>query len=109
MGRWGYMAMLIFTVCGSFWLEIVLKVGVLRRIKRVLTAIVPVAIVFLFWDAYAISRGHWKFDRGQILGVFGPANIPLEEFLFFLMIPIAAIMTIEAVRKVKKSWPVTKE
>lgn len=101
--------MLVFTVLGSFWLEIVLKVGVLRRTKRVLTAIVPVAILFLFWDAFAINKGHWKFDKEQILGIFGPAGIPLEEFLFFAVIPIAAIMTIEAVRKVKKSWPVTKE
>lgn len=101
--------MLIFTVCGSFWLEIVLKVGVLRRIRRVLTAIVPVALVFLLWDAYAIKSGHWKFDHRQILGFFGPGQIPLEEFLFFLVVPIAAIMTIEAVRTVKKKWPVTKE
>ncbi len=98
--------MLIFTICGSFWLEVVLKVGVLRRIRRVMVAIVPVAILFLLWDAFAIKRGHWKFDQLQILGVFGPGGIPLEEFLFFLVVPLAAIMTIEAVRAVKKDWPV---
>jgi len=101
------MAMLFFTVIGSFWLEIALKVGVLRRIKRVLTSIIPVGLVFLLWDAYAIKSGHWRFDRNQILGIFGPAGIPLEEILFFIVVPIAAIMTIEAVRTVKKNWPVT--
>jgi len=45
------MAMLIFTVAGSFWLEIFLKIGVLRRIKRVAMSIFPVAIFFLIWDA----------------------------------------------------------
>ena len=98
--------MLGFTIVGSFWLEVVLKVGVLRRFKRVIFSILPIALPFVAWDAYAIHRGHWRFDRAQILGIFGPFHIPLEEFLFFLVIPIAAIMTIEAVRTVKKHWPV---
>ena len=101
--------MLTFTVVGSFWLEIVLKIRVLRRIKRVLMSVIPVAIPFLIWDAYAVANGHWKFDSEQILGIYGPFYIPLEEFFFFLIVPIAAIMTIEGVRSVKKHWPVGDE
>jgi lycopene cyclase domain-containing protein len=98
------MAMLIFTICGSFWLEIALKVGVLRRIKRVTFSVLPISILFLIWDAYAISQGHWFFDREQILGIYGPLDIPLEEYLFFIVIPLAAIMTIEGVTTVKPHW-----
>jgi len=107
--KFGYMAMLTFTIFGSFWLEIVLKIGVLKRIKRVLLSILPVAIFFLIWDAYAIDRGHWYFDQNQILGIFGPFDIPLEEFLFFTVVPMAAIMTIEGVRTVKKHWKIGDE
>jgi lycopene cyclase domain-containing protein len=103
------MAMLLFTVFGSFWLEIVLKIDVLRRVKRLIISIFPVSIFFIIWDAYAISQGHWYFDQKQILGIFGPFDIPLEEFLFFTIIPIAAIMTIEAVRTVNKHWKVGDE
>ncbi len=109
MLKFGYCAMLLFTVVGSFWLEIILKVAVLRRIKRALLSIIPIAILFILWDAYAISRKHWHFDQDQILGIFGPFGIPLEEFLFFLLVPIAAIMTIEAVRRVKHHWIVGDE
>ena len=101
--------MILFTIIGSFWLEIVLKVGVLRRVKRLFLSIAPVAILFLIWDAYAISQGHWYFDSNQILGVIGPFDIPLEEFLFFIFIPIASVLTIEAVRTVKKHWVVGDE
>lgn len=101
--------MILFTIIGSFWLEIVLKVGVLRRVKRLFLSIAPVAVLFLIWDAYAISQGHWYFDGNQILGVIGPFDIPLEEFLFFIFIPIASVMTIEAVRTVKKHWVVGDE
>lgn len=96
--------MLAFTVVGSFWLEVILKVGVLRRIKRALLSIAPTAVVFLIWDYYAVSSGHWFFDKDQVVGIYGPSGIPLEEFLFFLVVPLAALMTIEAVRAVKKHW-----
>ena len=96
--------MLAFTVCGSFWLEIVLKTSVLRRWKRALLSILPISTLFLIWDAYAIKQGHWFFDRDKILGIYGPFNIPLEEFLFFLIIPLAALMTLEAVTTVNKHW-----
>lgn len=109
MNNYGYLMMILFTILGSFWLEIVLKIAVLRRVKRVFLSIFPVALCFLIWDAYAIRQGHWYFDRNQILGIYGPFDIPLEEFLFFIFIPIAALMTIEAVRSVKTHWKVGDE
>lgn len=109
MKHWSYMAMLLFTVCGSFWLELVFKVRVLKRMKRVLLSVAPVAIFFLAWDAYAIKEQHWIFDPQQILGIYGPFRIPLEEFLFFLIVPMAAIMTMEGVRSVKSHWLVGDE
>jgi lycopene cyclase domain-containing protein len=99
--KFGYMAMLIFTVCGSFWLEIFLKTSVLRRWKRALLSILPISLLFLMWDAYAIAQGHWFFNRDRMLGIYGPFNIPLEEFLFFIIVPMAAILTIEGVTTVK--------
>ncbi len=109
MLKFGYVAMLTFTVVGSFWLEIVLKIRVLKRIKRALMSIIPVAILFLIWDAYAVASGHWDFDPDQVLGIYGPFGIPLEEYLFFIIVPMAAIMTIEGVRSVKKHWIVGDE
>ena len=106
MLKLGYVAMLTFTVVGSFWLEIVLKVGVLRRIKQVAAAVLPISALFIAWDIYAVSRGHWFFDKNQVLGIYGPFGIPLEEYLFFIVVPMAAIMTIEAVTTVKKHWAV---
>lgn len=98
--------MIVFTLIGSFWLEVFLKVGVLKQVKRMVQTIAPIAFLFIAWDKYAIAHGHWFFDRDQILGVYGPWRIPIEEYLFFIIVPIAALMTIEAVRKTKKDWHV---
>lgn len=81
MLKFGYLAMLGFTVVGSFWLEVVLKVECCADIS-VLLSILPSALIFLLWDSYAIKNGHWHFDPKQIIGIYGPLNIPLEEFLF---------------------------
>jgi lycopene cyclase domain-containing protein len=104
--KYGYLAMIVFTLIGSFWLEVFLKVGVLKQVKRMVQTIAPIAFLFIAWDKYAIAHGHWFFDRDQILGVYGPWRIPIEEYLFFIIVPIAALMTIEAVRKTKKDWHV---
>lgn len=106
MLKLGYVAMLTFTVVGSFWLELALKVGVLRRIRRVAAAVLPISALFIAWDIYAVNQGHWFFDKYQVLGIYGPFGIPLEEYLFFIVVPMAAIMTIEAVTTVKKHWAV---
>lgn len=104
MLRFAYVAMLLFTLVGSFWLEVLLKVGVLRQVKRWLLSIIPTATLFLIWDYYAVTHGHWKFDKAQVVGIFGPAGIPLEEFLFFIIVPLAGFMTIEAVRVRRPHW-----
>jgi lycopene cyclase domain-containing protein len=104
MEKFGYVAMIAFTICGSFWLELIFKVGVLRRWKRALSSILPISILFIGWDAYAIKKGQWFFDRDQIVGLYGPFGIPCEEYLFFIFVPVAALMTIEAVVKVKPHW-----
>jgi hypothetical protein len=33
-----------------------------------------------------------------MLGIYGPFNIPLEEYLFFFIIPLAALLTLEGVK-----------
>jgi len=104
MLKLSYLAMLIFTAAASFWLEIAFKVHVLRRMKRVLLSLLPISLGFLIWDAYAIAQGHWYFDQKQVTGINGQFNIPIEELLFFLIIPIAVLMTLEGVARIKPQW-----
>ena len=66
---------------------------------------VPVVTVFVLWDLYAIGNDHWFFDPEQMTGVVLFGSLPLEELLFFIVVPIAGIMTLEAVRVVRR-WPV---
>jgi lycopene cyclase domain-containing protein len=109
VGRYSYVAILAFVLLGCLWLEVALRTRVLRRWRRLLLSVIPVVLVFFAWDAYAVAAGHWHFDLTRILGVYVPASVPLDEILFFLAIPLAAILTLEAVRSVKSAWTVGDE
>ena len=93
-----YLLVLAGCLAGALWLEPVLRVGVLRQIRRLVLTIVPVAAVFIGWDLLAIAAGHWTFDPAQILGVLLPGGLPLEEVLFFVVVPLCSILGYEAVR-----------
>lgn len=99
-----YVAVLVFVLIGCLWLEVALRTRVLVRPRRLLLTIAPVVIVFFLWDAYAVNQGHWWFDTDRILGIYAPWSVPLDEIAFFVVIPLAAILTFEAVRSVR-GWP----
>lgn len=103
-----YVAVLAFCLLGTLPLELVLHVGVYRRVRRLALTIAPVLVVFIAWDLYAISRDHWQFDPRQTLGVVLPGGLPLDELGFFVVVPVAAVLTIEAVRTVR-GWTVGDE
>ena len=56
-----------------------------------------ILLVFGLWDVIAILRGHWTYDPQYMIGwdLFG--ILPLEEALFFIAIPLCALLTYEAV------------
>ena len=108
MSHLAYVAVLGFILVGSGWLELVLRTRVFSKWRRLLLSLVPVVVVFSAWDLYAISRHHWTFDWAYVTGVVFPGGLPLDEVLFFIVVPIAAILTLEAVRAVKR-WPIGDE
>ncbi len=102
MKHLGYLGMLAFCLLGTLPLEFRYRVRVYARWRRLALTILPVLPIFILWDLYAVDSGHWWFDPEQILGVILPGGLPIEELGFFLVIPLAAILTMEAVRVVRK-------
>ena len=108
MRHLSYVAVLAFCVVGTLPLELWLGVRVYRQWKRLLLTLLPVVAVFVVWDLYAISAGHWTFDEEQTTGVVLSGSLPLDELLFFVVVPTCALLSVEAVRKVR-GWPLGDE
>ncbi|EUA22722.1 lycopene cyclase domain protein [Mycobacterium xenopi 3993] len=71
-----------------------------RRIpaaRRLLAAVLPVAAVFVAWDVAAIAAHVWTYSPRFTTGVVLPGRIPIEEVLFFLVIPLCGLLTYNAV------------
>lgn len=94
-----YLLVLAACFVATLPLELVWRARVYRRPRRWLLSLLPVVVVFVAWDVWAIGRGHWAYDVTQMTG-FRLGNLPLEELLFFVVIPTCALLTFEAVRRV---------
>ena len=55
------------------------------------------AAVFVVWDAVAIAADIWTYNPKYVTGIELPAAIPLEELLFFIVIPLCGLFTYNAV------------
>ncbi|HEY7857004.1 MAG TPA: lycopene cyclase domain-containing protein [Candidatus Nanopelagicales bacterium] len=107
MGHLSYLAVIVFVLLASTWLEVALRTRVYARWRRLALTVLPVLAVFFAWDAYAVAAGHWHFDASRIVGLH-VAGVPVEEVLFFLVVPVAAVLTLEAVRSAT-GWQVGDE
>lgn len=94
--RWQYLLVLAACLAVTTPLEM-FGPGVYRQWRRLAAAVFPVAVVFLIWDEIAIAAHVWSYDSAYISGLSIPFRVPIEELLFFVVIPICALLTYNAV------------
>lgn len=104
-----YLLLLAACFAGTLPLEVLLGTRVYARWRRLLAALLPTVIVFGGWDLWAIGTRTWRYDRSYLVGLTLPAHLPIEELLFFLVIPTCAILTLEAVRVRRPAWRIGDE
>ena len=96
MDRWQYLMVLGACLLNTAPFEVFGK-GVYRQPRRLAAAVLPVTAVFLIWDAIAVAAHVWWYNPRYILGVIAPGDLPLEEVLFFVVIPLCGLLTYSAV------------
>ncbi len=71
-----------------------------RNFKALILTLFILVFIFGAWDVFATWRGHWYFNSQSIYGL-KIINLPVEEWLFFLVIPFCCIFTWEALKFIK--------
>ena len=99
MGHWQYLFVLAACLAITLPLEL-LGPGVYRQPWRTACAIIPVAVVFVIWDGVAIAAGVWTYNPLYVTGVELLGRIPIEELLFFVVIPLCGLLTYNAVETI---------
>ncbi len=105
MNRLQYLAVLAVCVAATLPLEFVIGARVWRAPRRLLYALWFPFVAFGAWDFIATARGQWSFNRVYTTPVRLPFGVPAEELLFFVVVPICAVLTLEAVRKLRGREP----
>ena len=78
-------------------LEFILGARVYRRAAGLAFAVIPVVIIFSVWDIAGILRDHWSYSPRFTTGVTLIFGMPIEELVFFIVVPICGLLTYEAV------------
>jgi lycopene cyclase domain-containing protein len=102
VGHLTYLALLVGCLVVTAPLEVFLRVRVYARWRRFLVAALPEFVVFVAWVLYAIDQGHWNYSADRTVGIRLPGGIPVEEILFFVVVPLCSVLALEAVRRVTK-------
>ena len=95
--RYQYLLLMAGCLAITLPLEFVLRARVYRRPVRLLAALIPVVAIFVVWDVVGIIRDHWSYSQAYTTGILLPLRVPLEELVFFVVIPICGLLTYEAV------------
>lgn len=98
MDRFQYLLLMGICLVITLPLEFVFQARVWRRARRLVAAVWPVAAVLIAWDLIAVARGHWEFSEKLTTGWEIVPGFPVDEVLFFLAVPVAGLLTFEAVR-----------
>ena len=81
-------------------LELLLGARVWRRPRRLLVAMAPLVLAYSIWDIAMIAAGSWSYSEEKLTGILLPFELPLEELVFFIVVPICGLLTLEAVGNV---------
>jgi lycopene cyclase domain-containing protein len=101
-----YLGILAACLLGTLPLEFVVRARVYARWPRAVLTLLPVIALFSGWDVAEIHAHAWHYDPRYLVGVYLPGRLPLEELLFFVVIPLCALLTFEAVQAVRTDWSV---
>jgi len=92
-----YLIVLAVSFAAPLILSFSRKLDFYKYPARLILALgIPFAL-FVGWDLIAAARGHWSFNVNYTTGlrIF---NLPVEEILFFIVIPFCGIFTWECVK-----------
>jgi len=98
MARYQYLLLMGACVLVTLPLELYFGSRVWRRPRRLALSLLPAFALFVVWDIWATSTGTWDFNPRYTVGLTLPGGMAIEELVFFTVIPICGLLTLETVR-----------
>ena len=92
-----YLWIILSTIAGPLLMSFDRKVAFYRSFPALFPAIGITAVLFILWDIYFTGQGIWGFTPEYIQSIYF-RNLPLEECLFFIVVPFACLFIHEVLK-----------
>ncbi|HMC99355.1 MAG TPA: lycopene cyclase domain-containing protein [Ferruginibacter sp.] len=93
-----YFLILGCAFAGPLLLSFDKKVAFYKKWKRLFLAMIIPALLYIVWDIYFTSKGIWSFNEKYYVASAKIFGLPLEEILFFFVIPYSCVFIYECIR-----------
>ena len=87
-----YFKVLLFSFIIPFIFSFHQKIKFYKFFKQIAASLSIIGFFFIIWDIYFTKIGVWGFDKKHHSSIM-LSNLPLEEVLFFFVIPFVCVFT----------------
>lgn len=102
MAQFHYLLVLLFIACCAVAVTLAFKIRIKRFWRNFFLADASILVIYLIWDFWAIKKENWSFDSEQILGLYLFGIVPIEEVLFFMIVPLMTVIVYVTLTKILK-------
>lgn len=92
-----YLFLIVFTIAGPIALSFDKKVAFYKNFKQFAFSAGITSLIYLIWDILFTKSNIWKFNDVYILK-HKLLELPLEEYLFFIVVPYASLFIYECIK-----------
>jgi lycopene cyclase domain-containing protein len=99
VAKFYYSYVLLFIALCAVGVNFAFHLRITRSWRIFLATDAAVLALYSAWDIYAVKHHNWRFDPHQILGLTILGTLPIEEILFFIIVPLMTILSYLALSK----------
>ncbi len=99
MTHLSYLAVIAFVALCALGINLGFRLRIGRYWRELFLTQFAIVIIYLSWDTWAIAKKNWFFDPHQIVNLNVLPKVPLEELLFFIVVPLTIILSYQTLLK----------